>query len=84
MTSKGITRFEAREDAEKEWCEEVIAAQERMLMRRSRGWFTGYNANVEGHDGGRVRYLAYWGGAPRYTERIHRAADEGYSGVELR
>ncbi len=84
VTSQGITRFEAREDAEKEWCEEVIAAQERMLMRRSRGWFTGYNANVEGHDGGLVRYLAYWGGAPRYNERIRRVADEGYPGVELR
>ena len=36
-----------------------------MLMRMSRGWFTGYNANVEGHGEAAIRYLAYWGGAPR-------------------
>jgi cation diffusion facilitator CzcD-associated flavoprotein CzcO len=83
VTKNGITRFEAREDAEKEWGEEVVAAQERMLMRRSRGWFTGYNANVEGHGEGTVRYLAYWGGAPRYDERISRIADEGYPGVDM-
>ncbi len=83
VTKQGATRFEAREDAEKEWVEEVVAAQERMLMRRSRGWFTGYNANVEGHDAGTFRYLAYWGGAPRYKERIDRLTDEGYPGVEL-
>jgi cation diffusion facilitator CzcD-associated flavoprotein CzcO len=82
-TSRGITRFEARAEAEKEWGEEVIAAQERMLMRRSRGWFTGYNANVAGHGEGQVRYLAYWGGAPRYTEFIQQAADEGYRGIEF-
>jgi cation diffusion facilitator CzcD-associated flavoprotein CzcO len=83
VLSRGITRFEARQEAEKAWVEEVVATQERMLMRRSRGWFTGYNANVEGHGEGTVRYLAYWGGAPRYTERIKRAADEGYPEIEL-
>lgn len=80
--TQGITRFEAREDAEKEWGEEVVAAQENMLLRRSRGWFTGYNANVEGHGEGSVRYVAYWGGAPRYRERIARLAEEGYPGVD--
>ena len=83
VKSRGATRFEAREDVEKEWGDEVIAAQERMLMRRSRGWFTGYNANVAGHGEGVVRYLAYWGGAPRYNERIRRVADEGYPGIDL-
>jgi cation diffusion facilitator CzcD-associated flavoprotein CzcO len=82
-TRNSITRFEAREEAEKEWGEEVIAVQERMLMRRSRGWFTGYNANVEGHGEGTVRYLAYWGGALRYNEQVRRVADEGYPGVDL-
>jgi hypothetical protein len=61
VRSKDGARFEAREEAEKGWGEEVIAPQERMLMRRSRGWFTDYNANVEGHEEGVVRYLAYWG-----------------------
>ena len=83
VTGGGITRFEARAEAEKAWCEEVVRAQEQMLMRRSRGWFTGYNANVAGHEEGQIRYLAYWGGAPRYAERVTREADEGYPGVDF-
>ena len=81
--SRGVTRFEASAEAEKQWHEEVVAVQERMLLRRSRGWFTGYNANVEGHGEGAVRYVAYWGGAPRYGERIGHVADEGYPGIEM-
>ena len=77
------TGAEARADAEKEWTEEVIRAHERLLARRSRGWFTGYNSNVEGHGAGTVRYVAYFGGAPKYAESIRRAADEGYRGIEL-
>jgi len=80
---EGVTRFEAVQEAEKEWVEEVIASQERMLMRRSRGWFTGYNANVEGHGEGTVRYLSYWGGAPQYNKIVRRVADQGYPGVQL-
>ena len=83
VRSKNITRFEARVDAEKVWGEEVVASQERMLMRRSRGWFTGYNANLEGHGEDVVRYLAYWGGAPQYNKIVRRVADEGYPGIDL-
>ena len=78
-----VTRFEAQAEAEKEWGEQVIRAHERLLARRSRGWFTGYNSNVEGHGEGSVRYIAYFGGGPKYAELITRAADEGYPGVEL-
>ena len=83
VMENGITRFEARAEAEKEWTEEVIRCHERLLARRSRGWFTGYNSNVEGHDQGAVRYVAYFGGAPQYTERIRREVEEGYPGLEL-
>lgn len=83
VTSNDITRFESSAQAEKEWTEEVIKANERMLMRRSRGWFTGYNSNVDGHGEGVVRYIAYFGGGPKYAEFVDRAADEGYRGVEL-
>ena len=79
----GITRFEARADAEKDWVEEVVLRHEKLLARRSRGWFTGYNSNVAGHDQGQVRYVAYFGGAPKYSEIIRRTADEGYPELEL-
>ncbi len=77
----GTTRLEAQEDAERSWVGEVEQAQERMLFRRSRGWFTGYNSNVEGHDTGKVRYQAYFGGSPRYSKAISKAAAEGYPAI---
>mgnify|MGYP003335391366 FL=1 len=56
-------------------------AHERMLFRRSKGWFTGYNSNVAGHEEGKVRYQAYFGGAPRYTTAINRAKADGYPAI---
>lgn len=80
---RGYSRIEAQPDAEQEWLDEVIRAHERLLLRRSKGWFTGYNANVHGHGEGVVRYQAYFGGAPRYTERISQIAANGYPGLAM-
>jgi len=81
--ANGITRFAAQPEAEQEWVDQVIAAHERMLFRRSKGWFTGYNANVEGHHEGTVRYQAYFGGAPRYGAALASVANDGYRGIDL-
>jgi len=78
-----ITRVEATAEAEQDWVAEVVRAHERMLFRRSKGWFTGYNANVAGHEEGKIRYQAYFGGAPRYTEVIDRVTAEGYSQIDM-
>ncbi len=80
---RGCTRVEARPDAEEEWVAKVVDAHERMLFRRSKGWFTGYNSNVNGHQEGKIRYQAYFGGAPRYTTMINHAAADGYAGIDL-
>jgi cation diffusion facilitator CzcD-associated flavoprotein CzcO len=80
----GCTRIEARPEAEQEWVAEVQRAHERMLFRRSKGWFTGYNSNVEGHQEGKIRYQAYFGGSPRYVKAIERVAADGYSEIDLR
>ena len=80
---QGHTRVEATAEAEQGWVDEVVRAHERMLFRRSKGWFTGYNANVAGHEEGTVRYQAYFGGAPRYTEVIDQVTADGYRGIEL-
>lgn len=79
----GGTRIDAEPEAEAEWVETVVRAHERMLFRRSKGWFTGYNANVEGHQEGKVRYQAYFGGAPRYLETINEAKAAGYRGISI-
>ncbi len=79
----GRTRIEATADAEQEWVKEVVRAHERMLFRRSKGWFTGYNANVAGHEEGKIRYQAYFGGAPRYSEVIDQAVADGYRRLDM-
>ena len=78
------SRVEATPEAEQEWVAEVVRAHERLSLRRSKGWFTGYNANVEGHEEGKIRYQAYFGGAPRYAKTIAQAAADGYLGLDFR
>jgi len=81
---RGVTRVEAGTPGEEDWTAEVQRAHERMLFRRSKGWFTGYNSNVAGHEEGtKVRYQAYFGGAPRYVKAIQRAAADGYPAVVM-
>ncbi len=81
--SNGCTRVEAEADAEEAWVGEVVKAHERMLFRRSKGWFTGYNSNVAGHQEGKIRYQAYFGGAPKYNAMANQVVADGYRGVEL-
>ena len=54
-----------------------------MLMRKAKGWFTGYNSNVDGHEHGKVRYFVYNGGAPKFRSRITDVADRDYEGLVL-
>tara|TARA_B100000674_G_scaffold43886_1_gene30355 strand:- start:295 stop:1902 length:1608 start_codon:yes stop_codon:yes gene_type:complete len=81
--SEGITRIEAEQAAEEEWATEVGRMQDRLLIRNSKGWFTGYNANLAGREG-KPRYQAYFGGAPRYRTRVAAIAEAGYPGFDLR
>lgn len=76
-------RLEATPEAEAEWHREVVRAHELLLLRRSKGWFTGYNSNVDGHGEGQIRYPAYFGGAPRYTKRVTALAAQGYPGIRM-
>lgn len=74
----GYTRVEVTPDAQAEWCEHVRELYQGLLLRKARSWFTGYNANVEGHD--TPRNLIYNGGAPRYRKKLAEVAAEGYPG----
>lgn len=80
----GHTRLEADAEAEREWGKEVARAQEKILLRSSKGWFTGYNSNVEGHQEGKFRYQAYFGGSPRYTALVTQVAADGYPRIDQR
>jgi cation diffusion facilitator CzcD-associated flavoprotein CzcO len=83
VREQGQTRFEATASAEAKWTEHVVGMYSIMLMRKAKGWFTGYNSNVAGHEEGKVRYFVYNGGAPKYVERINEVAANGYRGVDL-
>ena len=80
---RGDTRFEPTAAAEARWTAHVVSMYSMMLMRKAKGWFTGYNSNVPGHEEGKVRYFVYNGGAPKYVERITSVAEKGYEGVML-
>jgi cation diffusion facilitator CzcD-associated flavoprotein CzcO len=84
VLSRKIARIEAKEAAEQAWFDTVRRSQERLLLRGAKGWFTGYNSNVTGHEEAGKRYIAYWGGAPRYVAQIRSAEEGGYSELEMR
>ncbi|WP_229185182.1 hypothetical protein [Bradyrhizobium oropedii] len=52
-------------------------------MRKAKGWFTGYNSNVPGHEEGTVRYFVYNGGTPKFLGIINGVAEKGYQEIEF-
>jgi hypothetical protein len=54
-----------------------------MLMRKAKGWFTGYNSNVAGHEEGTIRYFVYNGGTPKFVGLISDVAAKGYQEIEF-
>ena len=59
------------------WTAHVAKMYAMMLMRKAKSWFTGYNSNVAGHEHGKIRYLVYNGGTPKYVAAINDVAAEG-------
>ena len=60
---------------------EIRKHYERLLLRKAKSWFTGYNENVEGHN--RMRYMMYNGGLPRYRKQSTRWPRSGYVTLAL-
>ena len=67
--------------AEERWSAHVAKMYEIMLMRKAKGWFTGYNSNVDGHEAGKVRYFVYNGGTPKYVGIINGVAAGRYEEI---
>ena len=83
MWKNNYTRAEATPEAEAEWGAYVQKLYGMLLMRKAQGWFTGYNSNVEGHEQGKIRYLVFNGGTPKFRAKINEAAEQGYSGINF-
>ena len=79
----GSTRLEAQEEAEQQWVHEVQRSYENLLLRNARGWFTGYNSNVKGHETVRNRYPAYQGGGARFAKLLREAMSDNYRGIDV-
>ena len=76
-------RFEAALEAEQRWSAHVEKLYAAMLMRNAKGWVTGYNSNVPGHEAGNFRFLIYNGGNPKYNAKIDEVAHNGYAGLRF-
>jgi cation diffusion facilitator CzcD-associated flavoprotein CzcO len=75
------TRADPTSAAGQRWSAHVAKMYEIMLMRKAKGWFTGYNSNVDGHEAGKVRYFVYNGGTPKYVAIITDVAANGYQEI---
>ncbi len=83
MWDRGYTRAEATLEAQERWTAHVIKMYEIMLMRKAKGWFTGYNSNVAGHEEGTVRYFVYNGGTPKFVGIINEVAAKNYQEIQF-
>ncbi|MGY3443858.1 MULTISPECIES: flavin-containing monooxygenase [unclassified Bradyrhizobium] len=83
MWDRGLTRADATLEAQERWTAHVVKMYEIMLMRKAKGWFTGYNSNVPGHEEGTVRYFVYNGGTPKFLGIINGVAEKGYQEIEF-
>jgi cation diffusion facilitator CzcD-associated flavoprotein CzcO len=78
LDSKGLSRIEAREDAEAEWMAYVLAVAQQTVFLTCNSWYLG--ANIPGKP--RV-FLPLASGLPAYIERCAQVASSGYPGFNL-
>lgn len=81
--ANNYTRLEAEQEAEQYWVGEVQRSYEKLLLRKGKGWFVGYNSNVAGHDGVKNRFPAYQGGGARFAKMYREAMSDNYRGIDI-
>jgi cation diffusion facilitator CzcD-associated flavoprotein CzcO len=82
MREHEYTTVEATAEAEEEWNEHVKSMYVGSLAATTKSWFTGYNSNVDGHD--KLRYMVYFGGGPKYREKLAEATGNDYLGFKFK
>ncbi|MDO9294620.1 NAD(P)/FAD-dependent oxidoreductase [Bradyrhizobium sp.] len=81
MWARGFSRADPTLAAQQRWTGYVAKMYAVMLLRNAKGWFTGYNSNVPGHEAGKVRHVVFNGGTPKYVAAINEVAMKGYEGI---
>ena len=79
MRRNGLTRIEARSDAQEAWVEHVNAVAKTTLFYEAKSWYLG--CNIPGKP---EVFMPYAGGQPAYRKRCDEVARAGYEGFELR
>ncbi|MDJ0420564.1 flavin-containing monooxygenase [Rhodococcus opacus] len=77
-TENDVVRIAAREEAQKDWVQQVADRAEATLVPLARSWWSG--ANIPGKP--RV-FMPFLGGIAAYGEILEEVANNGYSGFEL-
>jgi cation diffusion facilitator CzcD-associated flavoprotein CzcO len=81
MWARGFSRADPTLAAQQRWTGYVAKMYAIMLLRNAKGWFTGYNSNVPGHEEGKVRHVVFNGGTPKYVTAITDVTMKGYEGI---
>ena len=79
MQDKGLTRIEARPEAQEAWVEHVNEAAKGTLFYEAKSWYLG--CNIPGKP---EVFMPYVGGQPAYRKRCDAVAQAGYTGFDLR
>ncbi len=78
LNSHGLTRIEAKDDAQEEWVEHVSEIADTTLYPKANSWYVG--ANVPGKS--RV-FMPYVGGLDLYKEKCAEVVDNNYAGFAV-
>jgi hypothetical protein len=81
LLDEDIVRVVATPEAQDAWLDHVAEINSKVLMSRSKSWFTGYNENLDRDR--RPRMMIYTGGAVRYRSILAEEAANEYKSFEL-
>jgi cation diffusion facilitator CzcD-associated flavoprotein CzcO len=73
LRREGISRIEAKPEAEKQWGEMIEQIASQALFHKAQSWYMG--ANIPGK---KVQMLMYPGGLPNYVNEVNTSAANGY------
>lgn len=71
----GITKFEAKQDAEDDWCKRMNEAWDATLFPMAKSWYSG--GNIPGKN---IEPLNWAGGMPEYVDSLHKSLENDYQG----
>ncbi|APA06376.1 hypothetical protein sscle_01g011460 [Sclerotinia sclerotiorum 1980 UF-70] len=75
LTEKSKTYFEAKEEAEEDWCKRLGECWHNSLFPQAKSWYQG--ANIPGK---KVEPLSWLGGMPEYMATLARSNENDYQG----